>query len=219
MSSSRSEIIRRLRANQEVDDWADLCIYPSGSLFVLEFTPPPGPLEFQDLRPEWLEQLQDEGELSEYFDTPEEAAELYLLLEARCQGKLLPRSEVFRDESGTSRKSRPVKKITSLPSITTETFEEELRGATVPVVILFWSPWSGLDRLSLPLVTNVANAIQDEAKFFTLDVEECPEIVSGLKVSSTPTVMIFHQGALEARLESPLTEEVIRRALHHLLED
>jgi thioredoxin 1 len=220
MSSNRSEIISRLRENKEVDDWADLCIYPSGSLFVLEFTPPSGPLDTSELRPEWVEQLQDEGELSEYFDTPEEAADLYLLLEKRCEGRLLSRSAVFREEGeGTPRKARAAKKITTLPAITTDTFEPELRQASVPVVILFWSPWSGPDRLSLPLVTNVANTVQESAKFFSLDVEECPEIVTGLKVTGTPTVMIFYNGALEARLESPLTEDVIRRTLQMLLDE
>jgi thiol-disulfide isomerase/thioredoxin len=213
MSSARSEIIRRLRANQEVDDWADLCIYPSGSLFVLEFTPPAGTVSLDGLRSEWIEQLQDEGELSEYFDTPEEAADLYLLLEERCQGRLLPRSAVFREEAGTPRKPRPLKKITSLPPITTDTFEPELSGSTVPVVILFWSPWSGPDRLTLPLLTSVANTVQEGARFFTCDVDECPEITQGLKVQGTPTVLLFHKGALQARLESPLTEDAIRRAL------
>ena len=213
MSSARSEIIRRLRANQEVDDWADLCIYPSGSLFVLEFTPPTGVVNLDGLRAEWIEQLQDEGELSEYFDTPEEAADLYLVLEERCQGRLLPRSAVFREDAGTPRKARPLKKITSLPPITIDTFEPELSGSSVPVVVLFWSPWSGPDRLTLPLLTNVANTVQESARFFTCDVDECLEITQGLKVQSTPTVLIFHEGALHARLEAPLTEDAIRRTL------
>lgn len=213
MSSARSEIIRRLRANQEVDDWADLCIYPSGSLFVLEFTPPTGVVNLDGLRPEWIEQLQDEGELSEYFDTPEEAADLYLVLEERCQGRLLPRSAVFREDAGTPRKARPLKKITSLPAISTDTFEPELSGSMVPVVVLFWSPWSGPDRLTLPLLTNVANTVQEGARFFTCDIDECLEITQGLKVQSTPTVLIFHEGALHARLEAPLTEDAIRRTL------
>jgi thioredoxin 1 len=216
MSSARSEIIRRLRANQEVDDWADLCIYPSGSLFVLEFTPPAGTISLEGLRPEWLEQLQDEGELSEYFDTPEEAADLYLFLEQRCEGRLLPRSAVFREESGTPRKARPPKKITSVPAITVDTFEQEIRSSTVPVVVLFWSPWSGPDRLALPLLTNVANTIQKEGRFFTCDVDECPEIAQGLKVTTTPSVLIFRDTALRIRLEPPLTEDAIRRSLTQL---
>ncbi|MFQ3651181.1 MAG: thioredoxin family protein [Gemmataceae bacterium] len=213
MSSARSEIIRRLRANQEVDDWADLCIYPSGSLFVLEFTPPAGFVHFDGLRAEWIDQLQDEGELSEYFDTPEEAADLYLLLEQRCEGRLLPRSAVFREEVGSPRKARPAKKVTSLPAITTDCFEEELRNSSVPVVVLFWSPWSAPDRLTLPLLTNVANTIPHQARFFTCDIDECPEIFHGLKVQITPSVLIFLNAALHARLEPPLTEDAIRRSL------
>src|SRR5262245_44102100 len=106
MSSSRPAIISRLRANQEVDDWADLCIYPSGSLFVVGFLPPTGPFDATGLTDEQAELLREEGELNEYFETPEEAADLYLLLEARCQGRLLPKKAAFADDDAP-RKPRP----------------------------------------------------------------------------------------------------------------
>jgi thioredoxin 1 len=212
MSSSRATIISRLRANQEVDDWADLCIYPSGSLFVVEFFPPAGPFDSAGLNDELAEQLRDEGELSEYFETPEEAADLYLLLESRCEGKLLPKKAAFSDDPEAPRKPRPAKKGAALPTLDAETFEQEIGGATDPVVVLFWSPWSGPDRLALPPVMNVS-ASTPGVRFFTLDVEESPEVMKGLQVSKSPACLVFRAGTLHTRIEGAITEEALRRAL------
>ncbi|MGL4554041.1 MAG: thioredoxin family protein [Gemmataceae bacterium] len=212
MSSSRAAIISRLRANHEVDDWADLCIYPSGSLFVVEFFPPSGPFDTAGLSDDQADQLRDEGELSEYYETPEEAADLYLLLEERCQGRLLPKKAAFSDDADAPRKPRPAKKGASLPALDAETFEQAITGSADPVVVLLWSPWSGPDRLALPAVTAVA-ANAPGVRFFTLDVDESPEVVTGLKVAQTPACLVFRAGSLHARIEGAITEDALRKAL------
>jgi hypothetical protein len=125
MSSPRQTIITRLRAGKEVDEWADLCIYPSGSLFVVEFIPPDGPLDLSGLSDEQAAQLRDEGELSEYCETPEEAADLYLLLEGRYRGKLISQKEVFTEpDDSPERKQKAAKKGPALPSVDEELFDE-----------------------------------------------------------------------------------------------
>jgi thiol-disulfide isomerase/thioredoxin len=210
MSSSRAAIISRLRANQEVDDWADLCIYPSGSLFVVEFLPPTGPFDAAGLTEEQADLLREEGELNEYFETPEEAADLYLLLESRCQGRLLPKKAAFAEETDGPRKPRPAKRGAALPTLDAETFEQEVGGSAEPIVVLFWSPWSGPDRLALPVVNGVAGT---GVKCFTLDVDESPEVVTGLRIQQTPAVLVFRAGKLHARIEGTITEDALRQAL------
>jgi thiol-disulfide isomerase/thioredoxin len=209
MSSSRAAIISRLRANQEVDDWADLCIYPSGSLFVVEFLPPTGPFDAAGLTDEQAELLREEGELNEYFETPEEAADLYLLLESRCQGRLLPKKAAFAEDDAP-RKPRTAKRGAALPTLDAETFEQEVGGSADPIVVLFWSPWNGPDRLALPVVTA---GVPAGVKCFTLDVDESPEVVSGLHIQQTPAVLVFRAGKLHARIEGTITEDALRQAL------
>ncbi|NBO93763.1 MAG: thioredoxin [Planctomycetia bacterium] len=216
MSSSRAEIIGRLRANQEVDEWADLCIYPSGSMFVVEFFPPSGSLDNSGLTEQQTEQLRDEGELSEYFETPEEAAELYLLLESHYRDRLLPKKVAFGQESDTPRKSASSKKRIQLPTLDADTFENAITTATEPVVVLFWSPWSGPDRLLLPMINGLSTAYS-EVRFFTLDIDESSEIVAGLRVQQTPACLVFRDGRIRARIEGTVTEDLLRRAILKLL--
>jgi hypothetical protein len=82
-------------------------------MFVVEFFPPSGSLDNSGLTEQQTEQLRDEGELSEYFETPEEAAELYLLLESHYRDRLLPKKVAFGQESDTPENRPPRKSVSS----------------------------------------------------------------------------------------------------------
>jgi thioredoxin 1 len=213
MSSPRQTIITRLRAGKEVDEWADLCIYPSGSLFVVEFIPPDGPLDLSGLTDDQSAQLRDEGELSEYCETPEEAADLYLLLEARFRGKLISQKDVFTEpDDSPERKQKSAKKGPNLPAVDEELFEEAVSEGVV--VVLCWSPWSAPDRMVLPVLAKLA-AEAEGVKFVTVDIAECPSLVSSLKLTATPTVVVFRAGAPVANVY-PVNEAQLREVLSRL---
>ncbi len=209
MSSARQSIISRLRAGKEVDEWADLCIYPSGSLFVVEFVPPDS-AEVPGLTKDQATQLREDGELSEYCETPEEAADLYLMLEGQYKGRLIAQKEVFREpDESAPRKAKPAKKGPDFPAIDEETLEEDLREGVV--VVLCWSPWSASDRMTLPMLARVAGD-HEAVRFMTLDIAELPAAVSAWKITATPTAVVVRAGTLHASV-SPLTEEALRKAL------
>jgi thiol-disulfide isomerase/thioredoxin len=212
MSSARQSIINRLRAGKEVDDWADLCIYPSGSLFVVELVPPDSE-PIPGLTEEQATQLREDGELSEYCETPEEAADLYLMLEERFTGKLIAQKEVFRDsDESAPRRPRQARKSPELPALDEENIEDELREGIV--VVLCWSPWSASDRLTLPMLARVAAAHED-VRFVTMDVAELPAVASAWKVASTPTAVVVRAGSLYS-VVSPLSEDALRGVLDGL---
>jgi thiol-disulfide isomerase/thioredoxin len=213
MSSARQSIISRLRAGKDVDEWADLCIYPSGSLFVVEFIPPDGASEVEGLTPEQATQLREDGELSEYCETPEEASDLYLMLEERYRGRLIAQKEVFRepDESAPKRAkpAAPAKKGLGFREIDEDSFEEEVGEGVV--VVLCWSPWSAPDRMALPTLAKVA-ADNDGVKFVTLDIAEAPTVVSKLKITATPTAVVIRAGTVHSTVW-PVKEDALRGAL------
>ncbi|MBY0230683.1 MAG: thioredoxin family protein [Gemmataceae bacterium] len=220
MTTSRQSIIKRLKDGKDVEEWADLCIYPSGSLFVVELVPPAGPLDTAGLSEEHAAALREEGELAEYCETPEEAADLYLALEAKYRDKLAAVKDVMRDPpEGAPRKPRvlPAKKASpvQLPSLDEAAFEDEIGGSTAPVAVLFWSPWSAADRLLLPVVGKVASGFPS-VRFMTMDAEDSPTVVERLRIASTPCLLLFRDGSIHSRLQAPLTEDGLRQALSSL---
>src|SRR5579864_1097430 len=83
--NSRQLIVSRLKAGRSVGEGADLATYPDSGYFVVGLLPE-GPVDMRGLTPEQAE------ELSEYLDTPEEAADLYLKLKKEY-GRALARRE------------------------------------------------------------------------------------------------------------------------------
>ena len=77
--TARQGIVSRLKDGQAVGEWEELSAYPDGAYFVVGLLPE-RPVDMRGLTPEQSRQLAEEGEVSEYLDTPEEAADLYLKL-------------------------------------------------------------------------------------------------------------------------------------------
>ena len=217
MTTPRQTIIGRLKAGKDIDEWADLCIYPSGSLFVVEFVPPPGPLDLSGLGQEQAQALRDEGELAEYCETPEEAADLYLALEAAHRARLVAQKDVMREDSPRKPRPVPAKKpvVLQLPSVDEAGFEDEVGGSAAPLAVLFWSPWSAGDRLLLPVVAKLG-AAHPGVRFLAMDAEESPTVVGALNLKGTPAVVLFRDGVIHARVDPPVTEDGLRQALASL---
>jgi len=89
--NSRQLIVSRLKAGRTVGEGADLATYPDSGYFVVGLLPE-GPMDIRGLTPEQAQELADDGELSEYLLTPEEAADLYLKLKKEY-GEALARRE------------------------------------------------------------------------------------------------------------------------------
>jgi hypothetical protein len=107
-------VLACLRAGEGIDRWDDLCVYPSGDLFVVECYVGDLPVDVGGLTPAQAEQLLEEEELAEAFDTPEEAAALYLKLWEKY-GKLLgPPAEAPRPPAAAA---APAGDAAALPDV------------------------------------------------------------------------------------------------------
>jgi hypothetical protein len=89
--NSRQIIVSRLKAGRIVGEEADLATYADSGYFVVSLFPE-GSMDIRGLTPEQALELADDGELSEYLDTPEEAADLYLKLKKEYGGALARRT-------------------------------------------------------------------------------------------------------------------------------
>jgi hypothetical protein len=89
--NSRQLIVSRLKAGRIVGEEADLATYADSGYFVVSLFPEE-PMDILGLTPEQAQELAADGELSEYLDTPEEAADLYLMLKKEYGGALARRT-------------------------------------------------------------------------------------------------------------------------------
>ncbi|HBF82838.1 MAG TPA: thioredoxin [Streptomyces sp.] len=78
--------------------------------------------------------------------------------------------------------------------VTDATFDEEVRGAGLPVLVEFTADWCGPCRQLAPVLSAIAAEEADRVKVVQLDVDTNPGITSRYAVLSMPTLMVFQDG-------------------------
>ncbi len=82
----------------------------------------------------------------------------------------------------------------SATPVTDESFENDVLGSTVPVLVDFWAPWCGPCRMVAPVVDEIAEQYEGQIKVVKLNTDENPSVASQYGIRSIPTLMIFKDG-------------------------
>ena len=79
-----------------------------------------------------------------------------------------------------------------------DTFEDEVVGADLPVVVDFWAEWCGPCKRLSPNVEKVAEEMDGKVKVVKLNVDENPMTMTKYGVRGLPTLIIFKGGKVTA---------------------
>jgi thioredoxin 1 len=82
----------------------------------------------------------------------------------------------------------------SAAAVTDDTFEQEVIGSSVPVLVDFWAPWCGPCRMVAPVVDEIALQYAERVKVVKVNTDDNPGIASKYGIRSIPTLMIFKEG-------------------------
>jgi thioredoxin 1 len=77
---------------------------------------------------------------------------------------------------------------------TDETFDDEVLGAPVPVLVEFVARWCGPCRVMGPLVERLAEEQAGRLKVVTVDTDDSPGIARRYGIRGVPTVLAFRDG-------------------------
>ncbi len=77
-----------------------------------------------------------------------------------------------------------------------QNFEAEVMKSEIPVLVDFWATWCGPCRMLAPTIEKIAEEQEGVVKVCKLDVDEDHEIAARLGIASTPTLMVFKNGAV-----------------------
>jgi thioredoxin 1 len=82
--------------------------------------------------------------------------------------------------------------------LTDGSFDREIRGSSVPVLVDYWAEWCGPCKMIAPILEEVARDYQGRLKVAKLNIDENPQTPPKFGIRGIPTLMLFKGGEVEA---------------------
>ena len=89
---------------------------------------------------------------------------------------------------------------TMIVTLTDNTFDEEIKGASEPVLVDFWAEWCGPCKMIAPVLEEIASDHAGKLQVGKLNVDENLDIARRFEVLSIPTLILFKDGEAQHRI-------------------
>jgi thioredoxin 1 len=101
----------------------------------------------------------------------------------------------------------------AIATLSDATFDEEVKGASEPVLVDFWAEWCGPCKMIAPILEEIASEQSGKLRIGKLNVDDNPDIARRFEVMAIPTLILFKDGEPAKRIvgakgKNQLLEEV-----------
>ncbi len=104
----------------------------------------------------------------------------------------------------------------SIVNLTSDNYAAEAEGASVPVVIDFWSEHCGPCKMLSPVLDQIAEEIGDTAKSTKVDVMEQRDLGMKFGITAVPTLIFMKDGEIKKTQKGMMGKDAIINELKAL---
>ena len=79
-------------------------------------------------------------------------------------------------------------------TVTDDSFESEVLGASGPVLVDFWAEWCGPCRMIAPALEEISNELGEKVTVAKLNIDDNPDAPAKYGVRGIPTMILFKDG-------------------------
>ncbi|MDR1766416.1 MAG: thioredoxin [Lachnospiraceae bacterium] len=100
---------------------------------------------------------------------------------------------------------------------TSDTFDSEVIGSSVPVLVDFYADWCMPCKMIAPLVAALEETHGDRLKVGKVNVDQSKDIAAKYRVMSIPTIILFKGGEALERIVGAVSQSELDAALGKVL--
>jgi len=90
--------------------------------------------------------------------------------------------------------------MSALTVLNSDEFETKVLAVANPVMVEFGAPWCGPCKMLEPVLEEMAVEYKGKVDFYTVDVDQNPDLVMAHGVMGVPTVILFRDGQAVNRM-------------------
>jgi thioredoxin 1 len=104
--------------------------------------------------------------------------------------------------------------------VTDDSFESEVLGSDVPVLVDYWAPWCGPCRMAAPVLEKIAGEYDGRLKVCKVNIDDNREIAMQYRIMSIPTMLLFKDGEMVDQITgvAPNFESDLKRKIEPYVE-